>query len=164
MLFDEPFLEQALCFRRVFEGNFGGYSYEALCFFIRQLLDRHKEGRFLDMYKVVKVPRDVYLANSRSLSRGSIRAQRQVRLGLEMRHVGDIVGREELGLLAVGSSIAQAIGEDLRQPQPRWAVFVVVPFVELVEREAWPRLHRDVEVAGGSHCGVVFALLELIPL
>jgi hypothetical protein len=81
-----------------------------------------------------------------------------------MRHVGDIVGCEELGLLAVGSSIAQAIGEDLRQPQPRRAVFVVVPLVELVEREAWPGLHRDVEVAGGSHCGVVFALLELFAL
>lgn len=65
------------------------------------------------MDEVVKVPRNVYLCNCRSLSRGSIRAQREVRLGLEMRHVGDIIGSEELGLLAVGSSIAQAVGEDL---------------------------------------------------
>lgn len=42
-------------------------------------------------------------------------------------------------------------------------MFVVVPLVELVEREASLRLHRDVEVAGGCHCGVICALLEQCP-
>lgn len=152
MLLDEPLPEQVACLGGILEGDFSGYSHETVRLVICQLLNWHKERRLLDVDQVVKVPLHINLANSGCFSRGAVCAQRQVSLGLEMRHVRDIVGGEELGLLPIRGSIAEAVGEDLREAQSRWAVFVVVPLVELVKREAVVRLHCDVEVAGGRHC------------
>lgn len=156
MLLDEPLPEQVACLGGILESDFGSYSHETFCLVIRQLLNRHKQRRLRDVDQVIEVPLHVNLANGGCFSRGAICTQGQVSLGLEMRHVRDIVGGKELGLLPICGSIAEAVAEDLREAQSRWAVFVVVPLVELVKREAVVRLHCDVEVAGGRHCeGVV---------
>lgn len=50
-----------------------------------------------------------------------------------MRHVRDIAGGEEFGLLPLCILIAEAVAEDLREAQSRWALFVVIPLLELVK-------------------------------
>lgn len=50
-----------------------------------------------------------------------------------MVHGGDVVGGQEVRMLAVGGGVAQAVGEDVRQAKARGTVFVVIPLVELVE-------------------------------
>lgn len=70
-----------------------------------------------------------------------------------MVHGGDVVGGQEVRMLAIGGGVAQAVGKDVRQAKARGTVFVVIPLVELVERQARFGLHRDIQHAWGVRHG-----------